>query len=265
MTSRHLIALCISAACTAPALAGEAVSAINGKLEGLYGNVNSNDASAIMGSLSAPLGSRFGVQADALSADINSTSASGYGLHAFWRDSDRGLIGLTGSQVKTGGNKMDRIGVEGEYYFPNITIAGEIGQQRGDVPKADYGKLDLTWYANDNLALTVGASKADDFDRQHLGVEYQTRIKGVALFADAASGDNDYDHVMGGLTYYFGGNKSLRQRHRQDDPQNPLFDAVMGLEANVPAPVTTDSSSDNGDGLTPSTDNGGTTGSGGPI
>ncbi|HRJ52424.1 MAG TPA: hypothetical protein PLE99_06640 [Candidatus Thiothrix moscowensis] len=245
MTSKPLLALCIATACT-PAFAGDAVSSLNGKLEAMGGKVNSNDASAIMGSLTAPLGSRYGVQLDALSADINSTNASGYGLHAFWRDSDRGMAGLTGSQVKTGGNQMNRVGVEGEVYLPNLTVAGEIGQQRGDVPKAEYGSLDLTWYANDNLALNVGASKADSFNKQHLGVEYQTPLKGLALFADAASGDNGYDHVMGGLTYYFGGNKSLKQRHRQDDPQNPLFDAVMGLEANVPAPVTTDNGGSNG-------------------
>lgn len=126
MTPKHLLTLCIATTCT-PAFAGDAVSSLNGKLEAMGGNVNSNDASAVMGSLTAPLGSRYGVQLDALSADINSTSASGYGLHAFWRDADRGMAGFTGSQVKTGGNKMNRVGVEGEVYLPNVTVAGEIG------------------------------------------------------------------------------------------------------------------------------------------
>lgn len=106
------------------------------------------------------------------------------------------------------------------------------------MPKADYGSLNLTWYANDNLALDVGASKADKFDRQHLGVEYQTHVKGLALFADAAQGDNGYDHVMGGLTYYFGGNKTLKQRHREDDPKNLLLDATQDLNANIPVSAT---------------------------
>lgn len=238
MNTKPLIALLVSSVCLTPAMAGEAVSAINGKLQGVSGNVDGNNANALMGSLTAPVSNRFGVQVDALSGKVNSSSASGYGLHAFWRDSDKGLVGLTGSQVKTNGNKMNRTGLEGEYYLPNVTVAGVVAKQRGDVPKADYGRLDLTWYPNDNLALDLGGSKADKFDKQHIGVEYQTKVKGLSLFADAAKGDNNYDHVLGGITYYFGGNKSLKQRHREDDPVNPLFEAVQDLGANVPQPAT---------------------------
>jgi hypothetical protein len=124
MISRPLIALCVSLTCISPAIAGDAVSSVNGKLQAMGGKVDGKDASAALGSLSLPVSSNFGVQVDALGGKVNSQSTQGYGLHAFWRDSEKGLLGLTGSQVKTGGNKMNRAGVEGEYYFPNVTVAG---------------------------------------------------------------------------------------------------------------------------------------------
>ena len=43
------------------------------------------------------------------------------------------------------------------------------------------------------------------------------------MFANASTGDNDYNHAIGGIRYYFGKQKSLIERHRKDDPPNLLF------------------------------------------
>ena len=53
-------------------------------------------------------------------------------------------------------------------------------------------------------------------------LEYQTPINGLSCFAELAKGDNGYDHALFGLRYYFGKNKSLIKRHREDDPPNLL-------------------------------------------
>ena len=51
----------------------------------------------------------------------------------------------------------------------------------------------------------------------------------VTLFADAAIGTSDYDHAIGGIRFYFGaGGKSLKARHREDDPVNLMIQGVSG-------------------------------------
>ncbi len=60
-------------------------------------------------------------------------------------------------------------------------------------------------------------------------LEYQTPIRGLALTAEAALGNNGYDHLLFGVRYYFGANKSLRERHRQDDPPGLMHQILYGL------------------------------------
>ena len=60
-------------------------------------------------------------------------------------------------------------------------------------------------------------------------VEYQPALDalpGLSFFADVADGEKSYDHAVAGIRFYFGTNKSLIKRHREDDPANSLFDAV---------------------------------------
>ena len=47
MNTKPLIALLVSSVCLTPAMAGEAVSAVNGKLQGVSGNVDGNNANAL--------------------------------------------------------------------------------------------------------------------------------------------------------------------------------------------------------------------------
>ena len=63
----------------------------------------------------------------------------------------------------------------------------------------------------------------------NIDIEYQTRVEGLSLFANASKGDNDYDHVIGGIRYYFGKQKSLIERHRKDDPPSLLFAGASEL------------------------------------
>ena len=69
------------------ASAGDAVSGLNGKVSGLYGEVDGEDASIAEASISIPLGNRFGFQADGLLGEIDPENIHGIGGHLFWRDS----------------------------------------------------------------------------------------------------------------------------------------------------------------------------------
>ena len=48
----------------------------------------------------------------------------------------------------------------------------------------------------------------------------------MALFADGGVGEDDYSHLIGGVRIYFGDNKTLKDRHRKDDPSNILSDFI---------------------------------------
>ena len=203
-------ALGLLAVMGASAQAGDkpAVSGINGKMDVSTANLNQQDFHALSGSLSAPIGHSFGVQADGMLADYSANDTWGVGGHAFWRDPDTALLGIVGSVADVTTTKIDRYGVEGEYYFDQFTVAGTAGFQTGDSLHTGWGRLDLRYYPIDNLVLEVGASGISQERIGHVGAEWQPPFgssTGVSLVADAAKGTSDYDHVMVGIRVYFGG------------------------------------------------------------
>ena len=70
----------------------------------------------------------------------------------------------------------------------------------------------------DNLRAGVSYTTAFGDNLGKVELEYQTPIRGLALTAEASLGNHGYDDLLSGVRYYFGSNKSLRDRQRQDDP-----------------------------------------------
>lgn len=202
----------------------DAISAPNGKVEGVYGNMDGDHTKVVSGSASLPLGAMMGTQFDAIYGEIGSTDQiKGLGLHLFTRDPQSHLLGLAVSYVDYDGTQFERYALEGEYYFGPFTAEALLGHQTGDIDDAAYGILDLAWYPADNLRLVIGGTFADSDQTQgHIGVELQA-AGGLALFAEAAIGKKNYEHALMGLRYYFGNQKSLIKRHREDDPKNRLL------------------------------------------
>ncbi len=129
---------------------------------------------------------------------------------------------------------MTRIGLEGERYLNDFTIAGAIGQQGGDVDSTLYAGLDLRWYSNDNFMLEVGGLHNDSTSALRLGAEFQPGESGLTLFVDAATGNNGFDYLLLGARWYFGESKSLKRRHREDDPVNAVMTGLnSGLQSLV--------------------------------
>src|SRR6185369_1304815 len=77
------------------------------------------------GSISIPLGDRFGLQADAMGTW---TSTNGFvysgALHAFTRDPERYLAGLTGGIVVSQQAALAVVGPEAELYLDRISFEG---------------------------------------------------------------------------------------------------------------------------------------------
>ena len=202
------------------------------------------------GAVSAPIGSNFGVQLEGLVTHLAGRPVAGLGGHFFWRDPSKGLLGVYTSGTYfggIGGIGVARAAVEGEAYLGRFTIEGMVGAETGrkrfdtygvtgvslinvpfygvnyyDMKTRFFDKFNISYYALDNLKLTVGQIYTGGKIMGTVGAEYLFPIaKGTAgaLFANAHIGARGTADVRAGFKIYFGrSDKTLIRRHREDDP-----------------------------------------------
>lgn len=216
-----------------------AVSQINGKLDYAGGKMNSAEGHNFNGSISVPVGHAFGFQADALYSSIDHEDFYGGAGHFFWRRPELGLVGIAGGYLQRDGVDTFQVGVEAEYYLGRFTFGGFAGvggiSYANAAPFIDtdptrfVGRVSLNYYPVDNLRVGVSGETAYEDELVKGEVEWQIPVRGVALTAEVAAGDHGYDHWLLGVRYYFGGNKTLRDRQRQDDPPGLMPQILQGL------------------------------------
>lgn len=230
--------LALAAMSSATAQDAPAVSKLNGKaaIAGTYGEQNNQDGeygALFLGSLTAPLSQSFGFQADTVLGTRDGNEIAGIGGHLFWRNPEKGLIGITGSYLNVDSNKarpdlsVTRIGGEGELYAGPVTIALTAGHQNGsNVRDGLYGSATGYWYPGDDLRLSLGVANDPVLNTSALaGLEYQPRStlpSGMTFFADATAGEDNYTTAQIGIRFYFGDDKNLKLRNRADDPISNL-------------------------------------------
>jgi hypothetical protein len=208
---------------------GPAVSGLNGKAEAFIGEADGDASGGGAASLSVPIGHSIGFQIDGLVAGLDDKLVGGVGLHAFWRDPEVALLGLIYSHVDFDIGDFDRAGVEGEYYMSNMTFKAKVGWQGGhNVSDSGFGGGSFGYYLMDNLLLQAGVKGGSGNVLGSLLAEWQPGMiamaHGLTAYANIGIGNDSYEHVLFGVRYYFGENKSLKLRHRQDDPENDLID-----------------------------------------
>ena len=216
-----------------------AVSEINGKLGYAGGVMNSYEGHNFDGSISFPVSEQFGFQADAFYSRISDTDFGGGAGHLFWRDPNIGLLGIAGGYLACDGVDTFQAGAEGEYYLGRFTFGffagvGSISYERSAPfidtnPTRFVGRVSVDYYPVDDLRAGVSYINAFGENLVKGELEYQTPLNGLALTAEIARGDHDYDHWLLGVRYYFGGSKSLRDRQRQDDPPSLMPQILHGL------------------------------------
>ncbi len=135
--------------------------------------------------------------------------------------------GITGSNLTTKGAYANRYGVEAEDYIGRFTPSIAIGYQEGNLLKKNggFGIVDLAWYPLDNLQLSGGADINSAHSRALLGAEYQlglAALPGLTTFAEAGLTGQRDSYALVGLRIYFGPEKTLIRRHREDDPSTPI-------------------------------------------
>jgi hypothetical protein len=189
---------------------------------------------ALEGGFAFPLGTNFGFQADAFYMDVSNRDFYGAGAHLFWRDSEKGLLGITAAGIREN-EVLDSWagGFEGEYYLNYFTLFAQAGMMNVDyavglLPFIEtdetgcYAVAGAGFYPVDNLYLSCSYTHALDNGLFQSEIEWQTPMDGLSLFARLARGDNGYDHALAGVRWYFGKQKRLKLRHREDDPPNVL-------------------------------------------
>jgi len=207
---------------------------VNGKLDFHYGSVNDTYTRGVGGAISLPVGQRYGVQLDGLYARAAESDIYGYGAHFFTRRPSKGLFGLASGGLTSTDFTDFVVGLEGEYYLDKITLGAFVGYNNYDTHSATplmggrlaneqnfvAARLYAAIYPVDDLVIRLGYENryARNFYTAH--IEYQTPVSGLALYVDGILGDNNFYTLVGGVRYYFGTKKSLKARHRQDDPQS---------------------------------------------
>lgn len=223
-----LSGLSVAAAADLPA-----VSAPNGKIDVNTGNYDSTTGGALVnGSFSLPLGHSYGLQVDGAFGQMIHENYNGVGAHLFWREPSKGMLGLIASTNDLDGVDLSRVGVEGEAYLGDFTLGGRASRQNGDADRGDVARIEGSWYVTDNLMLDAYSERADTLMSNKISVEWQPQslgVPGLALFAASTVAGHDYDSTVIGARYYFGTNKSLKSRHRLDDPESLVPDGANVL------------------------------------
>jgi len=232
----HLAALLGGAALLLPpgALAESnlpAVSAVNGKLSaegGVAGGAGDTSGLAtIAGSFAAPLGHPFGFQIDGLSGVTSNTPFFAGTAHLFWRDPEIGLFGPIASIAGGGGDRTGWYGAEAELYAGRFTIGAwggyhdAVDNVLGLGASSGFYGGGIKLYPIPDLALSLGVNSEFQRATGSGTLEYQPTAFGrhnLSFLVHGEVGPNSTYSVTAGIRFYFGADKPLIRRHREDDP-----------------------------------------------
>lgn len=203
-----------------------AVSEYNAKAGVSGGTLDSMSVYIAEGTFTAPLAHSFGLQIDGAGGLLDGDGFGGGAAHLFWRDPSFGMVGLYGSgfaNTAVNNYSVGNVGIEGALYLGQFTIEGLVGAQFTTHRDADiFGTLVAAFYPIDDLRLHGGYRY---WFGQHIGMAgFEWQLPGqeddslnFGLFADGQFRE-DSAGVWGGVRIYFGSQKPLIRRHREDDP-----------------------------------------------
>jgi len=227
-----------------------AVSGLNGKAAILGGSFDGDGGALADLSVSLPLGHSFGFQADGLFGYISGDQegvAAGAG-HLFWRDPGIGLLGGYGAIMSIGDEEFYRYAGEAQLYLGQLALEGFLGQDEADLDDGIFWQGIAAYYLSEDLRLSGGVSYSNWRDDELsgpgtvgvLGFEYQASRNeqyGLSLFGEGRSDGDDFNAIWGGVRLYFGDNKSLIRRHREDDPSGLVAGGAGSVDVDMPVPT----------------------------
>jgi hypothetical protein len=234
-----------------------AVDSFNSKFEALGGSVSGLSLYGVNGSVTVPVSDAFGAQVDGLAGSLGGSTVAGVAGHWFWRDPNTALLGLYGSEThwdRLGGLDVVHLGVEGERYWGPFTLQGVAGVEFGNsrsttvttvgpivtstvvnsfnIATRYFDEINLRYYFTEDSNGYVGHRYLGGKNALALGAEFAQPLgHGVmaSLFVEGDIGEDNFNGAWGGLKFYFGPNdKTLKDRHRREDPNNWNVDNLGG-------------------------------------
>jgi hypothetical protein len=202
-----------------------AVDGINFKLGVITGAIGGNTNHMFIGSVTTPMPffNSFGAQLD-LGAGIyreDFTSAAA-GLHLFYRDPDKGLLGIYGDWGYVNPEHAGRLGVEAAAYMGRWSLDVFAGVQFGQHVNTEFvDEIDLGYYFTDNFRGAVGHRLISRGHVANISFEYMPEnAAGWSIYGEAEAGEDEYHSAWLGLRYSFGQSSAntLIERDRSADP-----------------------------------------------
>lgn len=225
-----LAALLPALAFAAPAVAGDApaVSAPNVKADLSAGALSGGPAVVAGATATVPMGHDFGFQMDAAFGNADRDNRGGLAGHAFYRDPESMLLGVTGMWSKLNGPHEDaetviyRYGVESEFYLGNFSVLPSAGVQNSHGDSTGYATVGGIYYATPNVALASSVGGASNIRYVQLGSEFRLQDdSNISYLVDTGMSNQGPGYVMVGVRFSFGApSRSIQERDRYDDPGN---------------------------------------------
>ena len=229
-----------------PNFAAPAVDGLNGKAEAFAGSLANRALYGVKGVASVPLAGQWGFQLDAIGGSLDQRAFGSIGGHLFWRDPKQALFGLYASHTQwnqVGGVHVSHVAAEAEYYWQRWTLQGIAGVEFGnmasnalvtyDVQTRFFDQINLKYYVTDDWNAYIGHRYLGGRNAFALGTEYALPVgRGTmaSAFVEGRIGESDFHGLWGGLRFYFGQkDKTLIDRHRQDDPNVWGTDSLFSI------------------------------------
>jgi hypothetical protein len=250
-----------------PSIFAPAVDGINSKFDAFGGSLGHQSFYGGRGSVSVPVSGQWGAQLDLMGGGLGGDAFAAFSGHLFWRDPNRGLLGLYVSHTRWDrfdGVYVTQIAPEFEAYWHRWTLQGIAGIEFGnsgianspsvtippfrnipgtmffdtfDVKTRFFDEINLKYYFTDNWEGYVGHRYLGGKNALALGTEYGLPLRQGAMasaFVEARLGSDSFQGLWGGLRVYFGGkDKPLIARHRQDDPITWDVDSLFSIINNT--------------------------------
>lgn len=201
-----------------------AVDGVNFKFSAVTGAIGGYSNHMFLASVATPLrSSQFGAQIDlGIGKYRHDYISAAAGLHLFWRDPGKGMIGIYGDWGYVNPEHAGRVGVEGALYGDRWSLDVFAGVQFGQHVMTEFvDEVDLSYYVTDNFKASIGHRLISRGHVANIGFEFQPEtMPGWSIYGEAETGEDGYHGVWAGMRYSFGtgGAKTLIERDRSADP-----------------------------------------------
>lgn len=214
-----------------------AVSETNIKVLAQSGETDTESTWFTGGAITLPIDDKWGLHVEGAAAGVGDDNMYGTAAHLFMRDPESYLLGVFAAYGSEDQFDLDatRIGANAEIYLKQVTLLAKAGYQFSDTLAEGFvGNVELKWYMRDNFAVSGGFNFDENETLKQGSIEWMpgfSALPGLAFRIDGMASDDEFYSVLGGISFYFGADASLKDRHRKQDPDYELTKLFAQVQA----------------------------------